>query len=350
MTFAEFYRWWASQLGDLIPSGLRRMLDGHRSTLCLSANSSTISAAASPQAADSVELPSDGTPLSSAAHKSLPKNPQRVQLTVQPGDYLLRRFTLPSAVHSNLSQAVGYQLPQQTPFSADQVMYACGEDKTRSTTDVVGVWLVAVPHRRVAGALQSLGLPAPSNPVTLDSTPNANEALTLSWRIQEHAGSAQRWLPIAGLGLIVLFGGVLALHLHNRQSAEQALEDELADVRMRAAQVGRLRDNIERTRTSAAWLQQYRQSAPSSLALLNTLSKQLDDRTWLQRFELHDQEISLSGISPSPVELIEMLEATPLLRNVRFDAAITQNRNEEGNRFNISARIEKAKAADGGGS
>ncbi len=228
------------------------------------------------------------------------------------------------------------------------MIYACGEDKARSTADTLGVWLVAVPHRRIAGALRSLDLPLPTNPASLNGAPNADETLTLSWRVAELPSASQRWLPIAGIGLIVLFGAVLALHLHNRQSAQQELEDALAQERARAAQVGALREKIERTRTHAEWLQNHRQTAASSLELLNTLSKRLDDGTWLQRFELNEREISLSGISPSPAELIEVLEATPILENVRFDAAITQNRNEEGNRFNISAEIERR--ADGGGS
>ena len=81
--------------------------------------------------------------------------------------------------------------------------------------------------------------------------------------------------------------------------------------------------------------------------LLDMLTQQLDDRTWLQGLELRGQRLTLRGISSSPATLLETLEASRLLQNVRFEAAITRDGRGQGDRFNISAQLERA--VEGGG-
>jgi hypothetical protein len=47
----------------------------------------------------------------------------------------------------------------------------------------------------------------------------------------------------------------------------------------------------------------------------------------------------MQGVSTAPAALIEALEQSPLLSDVRFESAITQAGRDEGRRFNISARV-----------
>ena len=81
--------------------------------------------------------------------------------------------------------------------------------------------------------------------------------------------------------------------------------------------------------------------------MLEVLSEQLDDQTWLQGFDLRDGRLKLRGLSVSPATLIETLEATEVLTDVRFGSAITRDGRSEGDRFNLSARVQAAAREDG---
>ena len=103
----------------------------------------------------------------------------------------------------------------------------------------------------------------------------------------------------------------------------------------------RLRDRLDQARSQAKWLSEHRQQAISPLMLIDTLTRQLDDQSWLQGLELKGRHLTLRGISSSPAALLETLEASRLLRDVKFQAAITRDSRAQGDRFNISARLER---------
>ena len=94
----------------------------------------------------------------------------------------------------------------------------------------------------------------------------------------------------------------------------------LDELRVRVPRVGELRDRLTAAEAQAAKLARLRQSTPSALTVLEVLSEQLDDKTWLQGFDLRDGRLTLRGISESPATLIETLEDTevPLTQDVGF--------------------------------
>ena len=69
------------------------------------------------------------------------------------------------------------------------------------------------------------------------------------------------------------------------------------------------------------------------------LSQRLDDGTWLQRIDLREKRVTLQGISGNATGLIELLEASPFLRDVSFGASVTRDRSSDKERFNINATL-----------
>jgi hypothetical protein len=113
----------------------------------------------------------------------LPGRPQRIALVLGPEEYLLRRTTLPRAARDNLAEAVGYQLPQLTPFSASQLIYACGEAADSPSEGPLSVWLVAVPRQRVSRALALIGQTPPEGYLPLRDSPSPGAPVELAWRL-----------------------------------------------------------------------------------------------------------------------------------------------------------------------
>jgi general secretion pathway protein L len=243
---------------------------------------------------------------------------------------------------SNLAEAVGYQLPKLMPFSRDQVLFACGSDADQASGDQASVWLVVVPKRRVADALATLGIPLPENPITMRRPPRAGETLEWSWRLDSQREGRKRLQTTLWWGLAAIWIVAGALTVYGQQRDFTSLEATHDELRREAAVVGQIRERLDLAQQQLDGLLQKRQQTITPLQLLNELTETLDDATWLTNVELQDDKLSLQGVSPTPAALIETLEDTALLRDVQFDAAITQAAAGEGRRFNISARLASA--------
>ena len=346
MKFGEFLHWWRNQLLELMPAALRRSWQGTKTTLILGIDGSSVTLRSpSLDTQTACELPNDTQttrPTSVDNFLSRLQRPERLLLRLAPNEYLLRRLTLPRAAQANLAETVGYQLPQLTPFTASQLVYACGETGDSPPDGSISVWLVAVPRQRIERALALIDQTAPDGYLPLRHPPQPGEALELSWRLQGASSHRQQRMRLAWLGLVVLCCGVLGLHLYHQHQAQTRLDKILDELRVRVPRVGELRDRLAAAEAQAAKLTSLRQSTPSALSVLEVLTEQLDDQTWLQGFDLHDGRLTLRGISESPATLIETLEDTEVLRDVRFGSAITRDGRSEGDRFNLSARVEPA--------
>jgi len=352
MTATEFFDWWRTQMVELIPASLRGSWQNAKTTIALEIEENSLRLSAPPSQARAEIRPARQDEASQAKVAEdflshLPGIPQRVRLTLAPGEYLLQHLTLPRAAQDHLAEAVGYQLPQLTPFTADQLLYACGETDDSPAGDALSVWLVAIPRQRIAQALALIGQRAPDSPLQLSTPPRPDEKLVVAWSAPEPAVSPRRRMRLAWVGLIALWIAVLALHNHNRQQAQTRLDQTRDALTAQAREVVRLRDRLESAKSQAAWLSQRREHMVSPLTLLDTLTQQLDDQTWLQGLELRGRHLTLRGISSSPATLLETLEGSRLLRDVRFESAITRDGRGQGDRFNISARLERP-AQDGG--
>jgi Tfp pilus assembly protein PilN len=352
MTAAEFFNWWRTQLGELVPAKLRSSWHSRKTAVALKIHGNRLELSAPP--ADSVtafELPADDhAPRPQALTEflsGLSGTPQRIRLTLTSGEYLSSRLTLPRAAQAHLAEAVRYQLPQLTPFNADQLYYACGETADSPAEGPLSVWLIAMPRQHIDRALALIGQSVPNGPLPLRTPPSPGENLELSWSVTEASTLPRNRRQLAWLGLIGLWVGVAVIHLYNWQQGQAELDQILEEVHGRAREVGDLRDRLTDVTAQLAWVAERKQSAVSALTLLNTLSEQLDDGTWLQGLDLQGRRLTLRGISSSPATVIETLEKSTLLKEVRFDAAITRDARGQGDRFNVSAKLEPAPEGDG---
>ena len=352
MTAAEFFDWWRTQLSELVPATLRGSWHSAKTTVALKIGGGRVELGAPPAnttTAINLHGGDEGaqTALAQGFLSRLPGVPQRIRLTLAPEEYLVRRLILPRAAQGHLNEAVGYQLPQLTPFTTDQLFYACGEAPDSPADGQVSVWLVAIPRQRIQRALALIGQLPPDGPLPIRAPPEPGEQLVVSWPIQDTAASPRRRMRVAWTGLAVLWVAVLGIHMQNRQQAQETLDLTRDGLRARAIEVARLRDRLDSTKSQINWLSQRKKNRVSLLVLLDELTQQLDDQTWLQGLELRGQRLTLRGISSSPATLLETLEASELLKNVRFEAAITRDGRGQGDRFNISAILERP-VQDGG--
>jgi general secretion pathway protein L len=344
MPLTEFFDWWRTRLGELVPASWRGRGQHRRNrlTLTLVPGMVRIEDAAGNGIGEYALSQHEPTAVPDAvagAVQQMRGQLRQIDVVVMHGEYLFRTLTLPAAARTNLHEAVGYQLSKLTPFSSSQLLYACGTTGEATADGTAPVWLAAVPRQTMQRAMAVVGQELPSGPLPLPAPPQANGDLRFTWHTTVQRAYSRNGLRLAFVGMLLFWMAALGLHLRNLDLARDQLDDELDALRVQAAEVQRLRDRISRHTDSAEKLIGLRQQYVSPLVVLNTLTEQLDDRTWLQNLELDGDELTLRGTSSAAAMLIETLEASDLLHHVEFNSAITRNAGEDGDRFNLSARL-----------
>ena len=353
MPLQEFFDWWRTQLSELVPASWQGRGQHRRNRVKMTLNPGTVKVEdAAGREVGEYKLSRHETPtvpdgVAEVIH-GMRGQLRQIDIVVSQREFLLRHLTLPMAARTNLYEAVGYQLGKLTPFSSSQLLYACGTTAENVADGMVPVWLVAVPRQSLQQAMAVLGQETPAGPLPLTAPPAAEDSLRFTWQTAAKGGYSRHGLRLAFIGMLLLWAVGLGLHLHNISQAREHLSAELDELRVQAAEVQRLRDRIARHTDSAEKLIGLRQQYVSPLVVMDTLTEQLDDRTWLQNLELDGDDLTLRGTSSAAATLIETLEASDLFHQVEFNAAITRNAGENGDRFNLTARLSPAPAEGDG--
>ena len=221
MTIGEFLGWWGTQLQESVPGFVRRRLRRAKTTLTLRIADGTVTfLGPNGMPPFSCELPKEDPKQPPAGLDdfltALPAPLQCVRVELAPQEYLHKDFSLPRAARAHLTETVGYQLSKLTPFSAEQMLYACGTAPDASNDGPLSVWLAGVPRHRVARPLALLGQPPPDNPLPLDAPPAPDQPLVFSWPLAPTTARSPRRLRLAWVGVFALWVAATGLHIYNR--------------------------------------------------------------------------------------------------------------------------------------
>ena len=350
MRLQALLTWWGGQLHDLIPQRRHDLWRQRRATITLQISEHLVTfSGPGPRGLETCELSFDDVgeraDVVDAFVASLSKPLRRLAVVLAPNQYLSQRLTLPRVARAHLSETVGYQLPKVTPFTTDQVLYACGELPEATADGPLSVWLLVVPRQRLVQAMALLNRPAPTSPLPVAAPPQPGEPLEMAWNIEESHGAARR-RRLVWIGLLCAWIAAFGLHLRNQYVAKDELHETLAELQTESRQVIALRERLAQSAAQLEHVGKLKQASTSSLVLLDTLAKLLDDKTWLQRLDLDSNNLALMGISSSPSALIEKLEASAAFEGVRLDA-FTRDNSTQADRFNLSAVVRPP--ANGGG-
>lgn len=346
MAWREFLRWWGEQLVDWLPAGLRRRLERQQRVLRveLGPQGARISLRHGGKEQPLGELPqldADGLHDALQAQAGL----DRIELRLPAGQYLTRDVELPLAASADLQQAIGYQVETLTPFKRDQLWLFCGEQQRLPDGKRLRAWLVAVP-RRTGQVLEQLNLAAGAAPERGPrQAPGPGEAVLLGFR-PGHMG--RRSLPLGWLLLALNLGALLlaaGLHLDNRQGELTLLQSQSRALQQDAIAASDLARQVEQLQGRLDTLQRQRAAHPTRVAVLEELSRRLDEHTWLRRLELRAQQLRLQGNSHNASALIAALDDSPMFSEVRFEAALTRDPVAGAERFNLTAAVGRMPAA-----
>jgi general secretion pathway protein L len=340
MRVGEFFTWWRTELGGMLPEALRHRFEGRLETLRLTQIGDELHVCRG-DGARRVELgrvdmalPEAGERLASVVDP-LDSGATRVEVAVPPEKLLVKQVQLPLAAEENLREVLGFEMQRQTPFRAEQVYFNFRVLARRPGNQQLDVRLAVVPRtvvESVLGLLTGWQLIQASGTGDEDGVfvfvPDDGE--------RRRSSSLQRVLMAVNVVLLV---AVVAIPLAQQREVLDGLRARLADVREAATTASNLQQRIDEHGARSRYLFERKGRRPASVELIEELSRRLPDDTWLFRAEIRDGKVHLQGTSSRASALIAGLEASSLLEDVRFASPVTQDGASGRERFHLSALI-----------
>jgi general secretion pathway protein L len=119
-----------------------------------------------------------------------------------------------------------------------------------------------------------------------------------------------------------------------------SLQSELGELQQRISQRrAALRLGAEGTASSLGLLATRKQTTPSSVMVLEALSRALPDSTYVTELRIADDKVQVVGMTQDAPSLIRLMEQSPQFTRATFFAPTTHTANEAGERFHIEAQI-----------
>jgi len=326
----KLLRWWWSEMAALIPASVRRSFSWRQSEFWLTCSEGQIEAF---RAASGLSQ--------AVALKQVLK--QKTVLLLPDELCLLRQAELPLAVEANLAQVVGFELDRLTPMTPTQAYYdyrVVAHDLRRR---VLTVEILLCPRPALARQLRLLaeqGL-VPDQVTRMDQ----DRLLPLPFNLLPKAQLPRlqrlpQWINGTLGGLVVVLLGVWLIQpLRQAEQQLAELQPALREAKAGAEATRKLKQQIGLLEQDGAFLQQLQGDHVAPLELLRELTQILADDTWLQQLQLRGDELLIQGQAPAAAQVVQILESSPLLREVSFRSPVVRDVQSGHESFFLSARL-----------
>lgn len=342
-----FWRWWTGALAAWLPGRVRDLLGWTPQRLLLRHAGGEVRLSL---LRGDVERASAALPLSDVqapmADPLAGLLAQRVvdvpRWLVLPSATALRRpLTLPLAAADRLRDVLAFEIDRQTPFAAADVHHDA-RVLTRRGDGQVDVELVVVPKAVLETESAALG-PLASTLAGVDVADAAGGTLGVNLlapaRRARRDDPWRRWnLVFAAVAVVALAAGLWQMLANRRAAADlfaQQVDQEVQRARGAAAEERRLLDLVEGTR----FLQDTRAGRPTTVEIVDELSRRIPDSTYLEKLSIEGDRILLIGFSSEASALVQQLEGSELWRNAALAGALQPDPRTRKDRFTLTADV-----------
>ncbi|MBB6600054.1 PilN domain-containing protein [Luteimonas sp. MC1825] len=347
---AGFWSWWTQALATWLPARLRELFGLAHERLLLAASADGLRL--SMDRGDAVRAVAELPPFAVTGSGDDPLAPllaQRVAelprwLLLPAGDVLRRRLPLPAAAAERLREVMGFEVERQTPFPLADVEYDARVVARRGDGQLE-TELVVVPRHLLEARLAALG-PLAGTLTGVDVADDLGGGLGVNLlpgaRRVRRADPWMAWnLALGAVAVIALAAGLWQV-LANRQLAADVFEAEVEQAAIRArgaaAQKKELVDLVE----GMAFLSSARAARPTTVEVLDELSRRLPDSTYIEKLSIEDTRILLIGLSSEASSLVQRLEGSPLWRSPALAGALQPDPRSGRDRFTLTAELAVA--------
>jgi general secretion pathway protein L len=263
----------------------------------------------------------------------------QLEVAMRSDQVLFRELDFPKQAAPFLDGMVRAQIDRLTPWPADEVVYGLSAPE-QIVHDRIALTLASTSKPKIR-PLIDVGMAIGALSVTgFVAVPEQGAAAPI--RLFERrlaAGKPALDMPrmlrrlLLGAGLAAAATLALAAYLDSALDArQQELQQQVAQ--RRAA----LRLN-QGTSSAEMLLAKRKQTSPSTVMALESLSRTLPDTTFVTELRVEGDKMQVVGLSRDAPSLIRLLEQSPQFNRATFFAPTTRSPEEAGERFHIEAHV-----------
>ena len=265
----------------------------------------------------------------------------RVETVMAPGQVLFRSLDFPKQAEEFLDGMIRTQIDRLTPWPADDALFgwsspsATGQERIELT-------LAATSKQEIQPLVQlTTGLGAESLAAfAVSPAANGTQAKIKVFE-QSLRGAASRMLDTPRVLRAVLLSAAVAAAVSLVAAAYvgDSLDSELQQLMSRISQRRAALRLGPNGGSALSLLAKRKQTSPSSVIVLEALSKALPDGTYVTELRIDGDKVQVVGMTQDAPSLIRLIEKSPQFARATFFAPTTRAQNEPGERFHIEARI-----------
>lgn len=339
--------WWLQQLRALYEDGARRLEAASGATITIEAGERYWILRRRGQSVGQIDWGQDDPAL---AHEALRevlaagRGRRTVIVEIPPECVLSKTVTLPAGAQRELDRILEFEIGRHFPFPAERVFFRHRvlPRGMAGSESGLAVEIVAVPRETVGAILDELAMVGarPSGIAVVSAGSDAPLFLPGSVLGEPRAIRVSRPLAVAVgvLALVALASWPLA-----QQVRLGSIEREIASLKPRAEAVLRARDQQRNDLDRSAALLRLRAGRPSLVAVLDTLTREVPDGSWLLSLSVNGREVVLDGLSPSAATIALALGHNTGLTGIVFRSPITREPGSGLEHFQLGATLVESK-------
>lgn len=348
----QFFKWWGQELAFLLPQKVR---DAFKAKGLLVVKVSDLSATVSYESGEQQELLGKfecnalaKEELQNLIQSKAQYRNAQVVLRVPDNLSVIQDIVLPAAAESNLAQVISYELDRYTPFTKEEVYFSYIKQGSKKNKVQLPIRLVLVKKATLDAMYEqclNLGL-KPSfadseiQRVNLAEASSAYNLLPKALCLK--ADKKPLFIMLGSLFIMLaLFIALLVLPLKMGNEGLDKLKKHARSAEKSALDIEDSKKAIDYLYQATQQVIDHKNSSPSMIEVINTLSKVLGDDTWISQLRYSKKTLQLTGQSGSASSLIASLEGVPFFHNVTFISPVTKDRRSGLERFQISTDVIK---------
>jgi general secretion pathway protein L len=261
----------------------------------------------------------------------------RIETHLASGQVLFRPLDFPKQAVDFLDGMIRTQIDRLTPWPADDAVFGWSSP-SEIGQDRIELTLAATSKQEIEPLVQlAAGLGAQS----LVAFAAADASMKIKVFDQSLGGAMRRGFDTPHiLRAVLLSAGAAAAvallvgaYVGNSLDSEQQQLTRRISERRAALRLGSGGDS------AVGLLARRKQTSPSSVVVMEALSKALPDGTYVTELRIDGDKVQVVGMTQDAPSLIRLIEKSPQFARATFFAPTTRAQNEPGERFHIEAHI-----------
>jgi general secretion pathway protein L len=266
----------------------------------------------------------------------------QVEVMLRPKHFLFRLLELPRRAADFLDGIVRAQIDRLTPWSAADAVFGW-QPSGESTADQMAVVIAATSRKVITPIIDSISQLG-AGVIVLFAAPEHAGPDAQPIRLSEHKAGKAADLRLARrilAGLLASAGAFASLSVAASSVIGGIIEARQEEMTHRIAELrATVQPGREKAGTAFATLEQRKHEAPSSVIVIEALSRILPDDTYLTELRILGDKVQIVGVTHDAPSLIRLIEQIPHFTRATFFAPTTRSKTESGEHFSIEAHIE----------